>query len=66
MLDAEFLRHKTVLSLHVIVEGNFRKRSKIWSVGGRGRLAIAEERSDDDKVVFGVESLVLADQPLVV
>lgn len=67
---AQPVRHQSVLCGDVIAERDVRERPEVRGqvrhVGWRGRLAVAQERGDDDEVLVRVERLVRTDEPLVV
>ena len=63
--DVELLGEEGVLGADVVVEGHVGEGGDV-GVGRGGGLAVAEKRGDDDEVLFGVEGLVFADEPLVV
>lgn len=66
VLDAKFLGDKLILCSHIVVEGTPREWTRLWLVGGRRRLPIAEERRDDNEKVLRVEGFIFSDQPEVV
>lgn len=65
MYDTEVFGYQMVLSSHVIVDVTSWERSGGMIRRG-GRLAIPEERSDDNEVFLWIERFVFPDEPEVV
>jgi len=66
MLDPQMPSHKLVLRFDVVVERDIWEGPfNVWPVGGRCRLAVPEERKNDDKVLVRVEGFIGANEPFV-
>jgi len=66
MFDTELLVYQLVLRFDIVKECNLWPRSELLPVRWRGGLSIAKESYNNDEVVFGVQRLVLANEPLIV
>src|SRR5579862_3738663 len=69
VLDAELLRHQTMLGADIVVGRHLRKSRSVVRFGHvawRRGQAVAEHIRDDDEVLLWIECPALANQPLVV